>query len=118
MGPSADNSQVVRYDVDLETGRVWWSDELYALFGYERSEPAQNIEWWAAHIHADDAMVVNEAIGGLVHPWTKEWTIEYRFKRADNSYVLVRDHATVGRGPAGNPIHLTGIIWPEPAVKQ
>src|SRR6185436_17561713 len=84
-----DNAHTARYTLDLNTEFLEWDEGLHAVLGYEPSDQTRTLEWWTDHIHPDDAMVLNEAMGRLVFPWTKEWTVEYRFKKADNTYVLV-----------------------------
>lgn len=103
----------VWYDLDLSSGMLHWSEALYDAYGYVRTIPANTIEWWTEHIHPDDAMILNQALDGLLNPSTLRWTVEYRFQKADNSYVLVVDNATVTRDSMGNPIRLSGSLTPK-----
>lgn len=103
----------VWYDLDLSTGLLHWSEALYDTYGYDRSVPANTIEWWADHIHPDDAMVLNQAMDGLTDPSKLHWVVEYRFQKADNSYVWVTDTATVTRDSMGNPLRLSGSLTPK-----
>ena len=103
----------VLYQLDFETGSLVWSDELYTAYGFDRIERSNRIEWWTDHIHPDDAMILNAAMDGLTTPSTTEWTVEYRFKKTDNTYMAVQDHATVTRDAAGTAIRLNGTITPK-----
>ena len=102
----------VLYDVDLISGKLTWNDALHTLLGHEVSPQTSTVEWWSAQVHPDDAMILNQAMDGLLNPGLKEWTVKYRFRKADNSYVLVCDQATVQRAPNGEAVRLTGSISP------
>lgn len=102
----------ITYNLDLVTGQILWGDVLYSLCGYDRSEPTQTLEWWTDHIHPEDAMILNKALDGVFNPAVKEWTVTYRFRLADNSYVAMRDHADVTRDAEERAIRLTGSLAP------
>lgn len=104
----------VWYDVNIETGHVRWSDAFYTLFGYSRTEPADTIEWWADHVHPDDAMRVNQTTEGLNNPVVNDWDIDYHFRKADDTYLMVHDHATVLRDGQSNPLHIMGSLEKRP----
>lgn len=109
--PPTDGSGVITYDFDLASGKLNWSDALYTVFGYDKAEPVHTLEWWAHHIHPDDAMALNEVMDMLMYPWVKEWTVDYRFEKADNTYVKVHDRASVERDANGKAVRLTGTLW-------
>lgn len=111
VDPPADGVGVISYDLDLATGVLTWSENLYDLYGYDRYEPVYTVEWWSHHVHPNDALGLNEIMDMLMYPWVKEWTMYYRFQKADNSYVMVHDRATVVRDRDGKALRLTGLIW-------
>ncbi|WP_418275672.1 PAS domain-containing protein [Isoptericola jiangsuensis] len=45
---------VGRYRIDVETGRTWWSDEVYRLHGQEPGELEPSIDVIRARTHPDD----------------------------------------------------------------
>ncbi|PJI90959.1 PAS and ANTAR domain-containing protein [Luteimicrobium subarcticum] len=52
---AAGQAQAVgRYRVDLATGQWWWSDEIYAMHGFERGDVAPSTALMLAHKHPDD----------------------------------------------------------------
>lgn len=110
--PAASTTSSVIYDLDLANSRLDWSDELITVFGYSREEPASSLEWWANHVHPEDAMLLNQIMDKLYVPTIIEWTVEYRFRKADNSYVRVRDHAVVLRRDNGEAVRLSGTLTP------
>jgi PAS domain-containing protein len=104
------NTNGVSYELDLLTGRLKWSDNLYTTYGYDRSDFTDSLEWWTGHIHPDDAMLLNQALDKLVDPAATSWTVQYRLRRGDNTYTPVDDHATIIRDESGLAVRLTGFI--------
>jgi PAS domain-containing protein len=109
--PPADGAGVITYELDVVSGELKWNDALYAVLGYDQSEPANTLEWWAHHVHPGDAMAVNEMMDMMMYPWVKEWTVDYRFEKADKSYAQVHDRAMITRDQDGKAVRLTGTIW-------
>ena len=106
------------YDLDVASGALQWNDALYANYGYDRSEPAGTIEWWAAHVHSEDAMKLNEVMDGLAKPAATNWEVKYRFQKADGSYTWVRDRSFVLRDQQGSAVHLIGFMRDLSSDKQ
>ncbi len=102
----------ITYNADLLTNQMKWSDTLFSFCGYDRSEPTDTLEWWTEHVHPEDAMTVNQAMDKLFDPKVIEWTVDYRFRLADNSYVPMRDHTAVVRDQSGQAIRLIGSLTP------
>lgn len=108
---TAANSGIM-YELDLQSGVLKWNDALYTTFGYARTEPLNNVEWWAEHIHPEDAMILNQAMDKLNDTTVPNWTVAYRFRKDDGAYVYVRDRASILRDPYGRPTGLIGTITP------
>jgi PAS domain S-box-containing protein len=96
---------------ELASGRVEWDEGLRALFGY--AERVTDAAWRENRIHPEDrdrvkvslqrATIVNA--GG-------PWSDQYRFRRADGSYVSVTERAYVVHDDAG-PRAVLGAIRDE-----
>ncbi len=100
------------YTFDVPGGRLKWNHALNETYGYPATEPAGTLEWWAEHIHPDDAMVLNETLDKVFNHSVGNWEVEYRFRNASGSYVRVRDHATVIRNEDGEPLRIIGALTP------
>jgi len=98
------------YQLEVGSGRMQWNDAFYATFGYEPSDANNTLEWWIAHVHPEDAMQLNETMNQLADPMRNEWTTDYRFEKADGSYVQVQDHMQVERSENGEAFKLTGTL--------
>ncbi|MDX1490122.1 MAG: PAS domain-containing protein [Pseudohongiellaceae bacterium] len=96
------------WDWDSVNQKLWWSDSLYTLFGYEPEEKAPTPEDWAKRIHPEDR---NNVVPGLQHAIdgdSSDWEAEYRYKRADGTYAYVSDRCTVIRDEEGNAVRTVG----------
>ena len=98
------------WDLDLETGWVWWSEGVRSVLGYPPEEVWPEGSWWVDGIHPDDRERVvagrKEAIAG----GRPTWTDEYRFRRADGSWAYVFDRGVVIRRADGSPLRMIGAM--------
>ncbi len=98
----------VVYDLNFLTSNVVWNEALFTQFGYNQNERAGNLEWWARHIHPDDAMDVEQAITTLLESSESNWNHEYRFRKSDGSYADVHDRGYILRAANGSPQRIIG----------
>jgi PAS domain S-box-containing protein len=108
----------VLYDLDLQKGTVAWNEALYTQYGYDSDEPAQELEWWTSHVHPDDALRLEREISEWFEGKHDTWQAEYRFRKADGSYVYVRDRGVVHRAPDGSPLRIIGSFLDITQQKQ
>lgn len=100
----------VLYNLDIQTGVIRWGSALYEQYGYQPEAVDTTVEWWTSHIHPDDSMQVNDTLDALLQPKATSWTIDYRFQKADGSFVSVRDRAFILRNEKGESTHLLGAM--------
>lgn len=100
----------VVYDLALDGGTLQWNEALCTVYGYKESDRVSTIEWWTAHIHPEDALNVNKAFDQLTNPKIHNWQVDYRFQKADGSYLFVRDRAFVQRDKDGKPTRVIGSM--------
>jgi PAS domain S-box-containing protein len=98
------------WDWDLASGRVEWDATFRALFGY--AETVTDAAWREDRIHPDDRERVTLSLqrATIANPG-KAWSEEYRFRKADGSYVPVFERARVVQDGAG-PVKVLGAISP------
>lgn len=72
------------------------SDNVRRRFGYQKEEIVGRPDFWAKHIHADDATAVEAMLAGLRpgHPAS----LEYRLLARDGSYRYVRTEVSMTAG--------------------
>jgi len=74
--------------------------------GYEQDEFLSTPEFWASHIHPDDASRVFEELSILFDEG--HYSHEYRFQHKDGSYHLIQDHLRLINDEEGHPEKIIG----------
>ena len=94
------------FDVDLRTGAVHWSDELYRIHGQDPARFVPTLERFEASIHPEDrARWRAELARQMADP--APGTIELRIRRPDGEIRWIRALAHASRGD-GRPVRLIG----------
>ena len=95
------------WEWDLVSNKVWRSGNLAGIFGCQEQNIENDISWWHARLHPDDADIVWESLQGALADRNSQWTQEYRILRGD-SYILVADRGNVVRDHNGHPTRVIG----------
>ena len=100
----------VIWELDLSDNSMTWSDGLTTIFGYPKNKYPlfQNMQKF---IHPDD--YGNYAAGLFDYQMSKNqhnFSLEYRFKKADNTFAYVSDKVFVIRNQEGDPQRIIGSI--------
>ncbi|MGC5166067.1 PAS and ANTAR domain-containing protein [Luteimicrobium sp. DT211] len=104
-----EHTDVGSFRVDLASGRWWWSDEVYAMHGFERGEVVPSAEVLAAHKHPDDRVQVDDVVRDAVAA-NEPFSSFHRIVDADGR---VRTVAVVGRphlDDDGEPVSVEGFF--------
>lgn len=98
----------VLYDLDLQEGTVVWNEALYTHYGYRRGTHVNKLEWWVRHVHPDDALQLEQEMSSWFAGKQDTGETEYRFRKADGSYINVRNRCLVQRAADGTPTRIIG----------
>jgi PAS domain S-box-containing protein len=100
-------ASVGSWEWDIHGDQVWWSDELYALFGEDRRSFVPDANSFYDHVHPNDRSKVREQFDAtLVRD--EPYRVEFRVVRDDGSTRRVRACAKLERAPDGMPVRLFG----------
>ena len=93
---------------DLASNKIEWNGGLSALFGCP--ETITDAAWRENRIHPDDRDRVRHSLekATIVNDGTS-WVETYRFRRSDDSYVVVIERAHVIRDDRG-PCRVLGVV--------
>ena len=110
-------SDAVR-DWDVKNGTLSWPQGLESLLGYSDSSIECNtIGFWQKNIHPGDRARVGTAIRDALASSSDQWSGEYRFRRADGTYINILERALILRD--GNvATNLVGSLMDVTARKQ
>jgi PAS domain S-box-containing protein len=98
------------WERDLITGKSWWGERFYTIFGYSPEDVEADVAWWAEHVHAEDRDRVLSSISAVIESGQNLWSAEYRCRRSSGSYAYVYDRGYVVRDSAGKPLRMTGAM--------
>ena len=84
-----------------------------ADFGLD-SEYMYNVEQiWGKYIHPDDLGRYQEAIDAVLKGDSVLYSISYRARKADGTYVILKPRGFILNDDDGNPEYFGGIIIPQ-----
>lgn len=98
------------WDLDLLTGKQWWSPGLAESFGHSRDQEEWTPDTWRAHVHPEDLPRILQREDAAMSSGANSFTQEYRFRTGDGKWVLVMDSGIILRDDAGNPVRMLGSI--------
>ncbi len=96
------------WDWDLITNVVWWNEGIQTLFGYTEEQVGSDITWWYERIHSEDRERVVSGIHALIDSGGTLWKDEYRYQRADGSFLEIADRGYVYQDDSGKPVRMFG----------
>jgi PAS domain S-box-containing protein len=105
-------------DWDLRTGRLSWPQGLDSLLGYCRSSACEEIAFWNQNVHPKDLARIVPNIADALAGTAEHWSDEYRFRRADGTYVALLERALIVRDATGRPVRFVGSLMDVTARKQ
>jgi two-component system, cell cycle sensor histidine kinase and response regulator CckA len=98
------------YDADLKTNLVWFGGSFVSTFGYPQREEGWPFEWWRDQIHPDDVARVSADARRVLERGADNWAVEYRFRRADQSYATVYNRGNVIYDDQRRPLRWIGSL--------
>src|SRR5437660_7239589 len=96
-------------DWNLVTDALIWRQGLDTLFGWKPSSD-ETIAFWQKRIHPDDRARVTASIRDAIKSDTDHWSGEYRFRRAEGTYVNVLERAMIDRDASGGAKRFVGVL--------
>ena len=105
------------WDWDIVNDRLWRNKAFYDTFRYGSADPGM-VPCRTALIHPDDAPRVERSLQGFLASDREGWACEYRFRRADASYVWILDRGFVVRDASGAPTRMIGSMMNVTARKE
>ena len=99
----------ILYDWNIQTGAVYFSDQLDAMLGLPPGRFPRSLEGWLEHLHPDDRAATSDELWETVVRG-EHFRTEYRLRADDGSYVLVEDQGVVLVDQQGRPTNMVGAM--------
>ena len=99
------------WDYDIKNKRLYWGESFYSIFGYAPGHHPGKHGFWESKIHPGDKEITKQLYNSAIK--NKERGVvysEYRFRKADNTYLLVADRAFIVWDNDGNAVRFVGSM--------
>ncbi len=106
------------YDWDLRTGNVYWSDNLYNIFGFTPQEAHQSKNWWINHVHRGDRAETIRLLKNCLRKKESGWTAEYRLKCKESGFKYVYNRGYIIYDSQNLPVSIIGALQDVSALKE
>jgi PAS domain S-box-containing protein len=113
------------WDWNMITGDLFWSDEIYRIFGLKPQEFGANYDAFLNSVHPDDREAVQEAVNRAVAGSNATYSIDHRVVRLDDSERFVHEQGEVIFDDTGKAIRMVGTVlditeraWAEEALRN
>jgi PAS domain S-box-containing protein len=106
------------FDLDFETGAVFFSPQWVGQFGYLPDELTPNRANWLERIHPDDRDGVEASLAGYLEQRAASYDIEYRLRHRAGHWCWIRAKAHAVWNEEGKAIRLVGSHTDITARKQ
>jgi PAS domain S-box-containing protein len=97
------------WDWDIERNELFWSDEIYRIFGLAPREFGATYEAFLASVHPDDRECVNRGVDEALHE-RRPYSIDHRIIRPDGVERIVHEQAAVIFNEHGRPSRMIGTV--------
>lgn len=101
-------ARIGSWEWDIPNGTVWWSDELYRIYGLEPGAIEPSYEEFLNYVHPDDRPAVDER-NRRAFADHQPFDDVKRVIRADGREINMRTEGDVICGDDGEPVRLVGI---------
>jgi PAS domain S-box-containing protein len=101
-------ARIGSWEWDIPTNVVWWSDELYRIYGLEPGAVAPSYEEFLGRVHDDDRASVDERNQRAFDDHQPFEDVK-RIVRGDGREILMRTQGDVVCDEAGAPLRMIGI---------
>lgn len=104
---SASNDAI--WDWKVGSQELWWNEGFLKLFGQlSPEEDVSAVSTWQTRIHPDDCEWVINSIRKAINNTSPRWEAEYRFKKANGEYALVKETGYIVRDGQGTALRMIG----------
>jgi PAS domain S-box-containing protein len=101
--------RVGNWELDLRSGRLWWSDEVYGLFGITRAQFEPTLNGFEQWVHPGDRPLLKPARDAALRDG-KIVNLEYRVLKPDGKMVWINEIAEARRNEEGEPVWFGGVV--------
>ncbi len=98
------------WEFDIEKDRLFWSDEVYRIFGLEPQEFEATFEGFMSYVHPDDREVLQKEYARSIEE-KSSYHLIHRTLRKDGSLRYVDERCEHSYDAEGKPLRSVGIVF-------
>lgn len=97
------------WEWDIKQGAIWWSDEIYRIFGLEPQAFQPSYDAFLERVHPDDRAMLQEAVN-LSLTQNVPYRCMHRIVLLDGTVSYVLEEGEIERDEDQNPIKMLGTV--------
>ena len=98
------------WDWNIAEDSLFWSDEIYRIFGLKSNEFAADYDAFLQTIHPDDRDKVVNAVEAALKDSQIPYFLEHRIVLPDGEVRIVHEQAEIFRDALGRPLRMIGTV--------
>ena len=102
-------AHVGNWQWDLADDELWWSDELYRVFGVDRGSFQVSYQAFLQLVHPHDRSIIERAVRAAVQE-RKPYSVEHRIVRPDDNVRWLNGQGRVVVNETGQVIRMVGTV--------
>lgn len=104
-------TQELAWEVDLASGRVWWSEGTFTALGFDgKAKLIADVARFYGRLHPEDAARVVQEVRTACEGGQLVWQSAFRFRRVDGEFVTIRNGCVILRDRNGAACRLIGAM--------
>ncbi|QMU28917.1 chemotaxis protein CheB [Adhaeribacter radiodurans] len=100
----------VIWDWTMMNNKVWWNEGFKTMFDYTSEQIEPGVESWFDRIHPEDKDRIISSLNDAINSSQEQWSAEYRFRKADDSYAYVFNRAFIILNENRIPYRMLGSL--------
>ena len=97
------------WDWDIQKNELFWSDEVYRIFGLEPQEFGASYDAFLTSVHSEDREFVRESVDRALSG-EERYGIDHRVVLPDGSERIIHGQAEVSYDETGKPSRMVGTV--------
>ncbi|MDQ1246675.1 MAG: Phosphodiesterase, partial [Actinomycetota bacterium] len=97
------------WELDVPSGELWWSDEVYRIFGLPPQSFTPDYDAFLAAVHPDDRSTVRDAVDRVLVAGS-QYAVRHRIVRPNGDVRYVQEKSLVVRESDGSARRLLGTV--------
>lgn len=100
-------AEIGNWDWEIMENKLYWSDEMYRIFGVNKDSFVPTYEGFIEIVHPDDREAVKKAVDSSLTE-KKGYNIEHRIVRPDGTVRIIEERGRAMYSDTGEPLRMIG----------